>query len=219
LHAHVSFATDPLSTPSFKHAGHGTGSAQVSPLNPRAHEHSQFPEATDPMFCPPFKHTISHVAVVVLVVVVVVVVVGVVVVVMVVVSGVVVVFVVVVAVVDVVVVVVVVVVFRVVVVVVGVVVVMVVVVAVVIVVFGFGRRVGADTRVGRFVRVCFALPVVCHVVLSRVVVTIGALVGFVCAVRTGSVEALAVRAGTTVVRMAAAVVRAGRLIAVQVAPS
>ena len=87
------------------------------------------------------------------------------------------------------------------------------------VVFGFGVRVGAETRVGRSVRVCFDLLVVCHVVLSRVVVTIGALLGLVRAVRTGIVDALVVRAGTTVVRESKGVVRAARAIAVQVAPS
>ena len=92
-------------------------------------------------------------------------------------------------------------------------------VVVVVVVFGFGVRVGADTRVGRSVRVCVAVLVVFRVVLSRVVVTIGALVGLVRDVRDGIVDAFVVRAGTTVVRETTGVVRAGRSIAVQVAPS
>jgi hypothetical protein len=48
------------------------------------------------------------------------------------------------------------------------------------------------------------------VVLLRAVVTIGALVGFVRAVRTGIVDAFDVRAGTVIVRVSAGVVREGR---------
>ena len=66
LHPQSSFATDPVELPPFRHVcGHGTRSAQVSPLKPRAQEQLQFPEATDPMFSPPCKHTIAHFATVV----------------------------------------------------------------------------------------------------------------------------------------------------------
>ena len=58
-----------------------------------------------------------------------------------------------------------------------------------------GRRVGAETRVGRLVRVRFIFVDVFHVVLVRVVDTIGFRVGFVRAVRTGAVSDLVVRGG------------------------
>jgi hypothetical protein len=58
-----------------------------------------------------------------------------------------------------------------------------------------GRRVGADTRVGRLVRVRFTFVDVFHVVLVRVVDAIGFRVGFVRAVRTGAVNDLVVRGG------------------------
>ena len=58
-----------------------------------------------------------------------------------------------------------------------------------------GRRVGADTRVGRLVRVRFTFVDVFHVVLVRVVDAIGFRVGFVRAVRTGAVNDTVVRGG------------------------
>ena len=58
-----------------------------------------------------------------------------------------------------------------------------------------GRRVGADTRVGRLVRVRFTFVKVVLVVLVRVVDAIGFRVGFVRAVRTGAVSDLVVRGG------------------------
>ena len=72
-------------------------------------------------------------------------------------------------------------------------------------------RVGAGTRVGRGFRVFFALPVVVfHVVLVRVAATTVSLVGWARVERTGATADLVVRVGTTVWRVAAAVVRCTR---------